>query len=51
MKKMYKKPITETIPIESTSMMDTTLTTSNGGTVQLEPGVVGDAPKRRTEVF
>lgn len=50
MKKMYKKPVSETTIIESSSMMDTTLTTSNGGTEQLGP-VTGNAPKRREEVF
>ena len=48
---MYKKPITETIPIESTSMMDTTLGVSSGGTGTLNGTPTGDAPKRRTEVF
>ena len=48
---MYKKPITETIPIESTSMMDTTLGVSSGGTDSLDSTPTGDAPKRRTEVF
>ena len=53
MKKMYKKPVSETTVIESFSMMDgnVTLTTSNGGTEQLGPGVIGNAPKRRDEVF
>lgn len=48
---MYKKPITETIPIESTSMMDTTLGVSSGGTNSLNGTPTGNAPKRRTEVF
>ena len=47
---MYKKPITETIPIESTSMMDT-IGVSPGGTNSLNGTPTGDAPKRRTEVF
>lgn len=50
MKKMYKKPISETTIIESSSMMDTTLGVSGGGTGQLGPGVVGNAPVRR-DVF
>ena len=48
---MYKKPITDTIPVNTDELMDTTLGVSGGGTEQLEPGTVGNAPKRRTDVF
>ena len=48
---MYKKPITETIPIESTSMMESTIGVSPGGTDSINGTPTGDAPKRRTEVF
>ena len=50
MKKMYKKPITETILVQTGELMELG-TGSNQKTSSLTPGTEGDAPKRRTEVF
>ena len=48
MKKMYKKPITDTIPLNTDEVMQqSTLGVSNGGTDQLESGTEGSAPKRK----
>ncbi len=49
MKKMYKKPITETTPMEPAF---TICGLSDGGNISDKgTGLEGDAPKRRTEVF
>lgn len=46
---MYKKPITETTPMEPAF---TICGLSDGGPISsLGPGLEGNAPKRRTEVF
>ena len=45
---MYKEPITETLRIESNALMDLSV---GGNTSDLEEGVTGNAPKRRTRVF
>lgn len=51
MKKMYKKPISETHLIKTDEMMEPTLGVSGGGTEQLGSGMEGNAPQRRSEVF
>lgn len=54
MKKMYKKPVTEEILV-NTKLMDSSIGVSGGGTEQLNGGtggkVTGSAPKRSGEVF
>ncbi len=45
---MYKKPITETLRIESNALMDLS---QGGNTSDLPSGTEGNAPKRRTRVF
>ncbi|MBR1716172.1 MAG: hypothetical protein IJ718_00970 [Paludibacteraceae bacterium] len=50
MKKMYKKPITDKVLV-NTKLMSETLGVSSGGTTTLEDNPVGAAPKRRTRVF
>ena len=54
MKKMYKKPVTEEILVD-TKLMDSSLGVSSGGTEQLNGGtggkVTGSAPKKRDGVF
>ena len=52
MKKMYKKPLTETVPVNTQRLMDG-LKTSSGGTESLdapEGGLIGNV-RRRTKVF
>lgn len=47
MKKMYKKPITEEILVD-TKLMDSSLGVSGGGTAGLgDDPIINNAPKRR----